>query len=209
MPVHALKGHLFVVSAPSGVGKTTLIHAIRDRCPELRFSVSCTTRPPRSGEVAGVDYHFISREEFSRGVSEGHFLEWAEVHGHFYGTRRAPIDAWLAAGRDVLFDIDVQGASRIRGHCPDAHTIFILPPSLAALKERLQRRGTEDPAQLSRRLEAAKGELLLAPWFDFAVVNDVLQVAIADLHAILVACHCLRSAQATRIHSLLDACLSP
>lgn len=200
-------GQLFVVSAPSGVGKTTLIRALCESWPELRFSVSCTTRPARAGEIPGRDYRFLSREEFLAGIDAGGFLEWAQVHGEYYGTDGRPVEDWLAAGDDVLLDIDVQGARQVRCTFPRANTIFILPPSLETLRERLQHRGTETPEQLSRRLAAAHKEIQEAPWYEYIIVNDTLPEAVADLNAVLRACHCRNHYQAPRLRAFFSSAI--
>lgn len=197
------QSQLFVVSAPSGVGKTTLLKSVRKTWPEMRYSVSCTTRPARSGEVPGEDYHFLPREEFLRGVDSGRFLEWAEVYGEFYGTDGDRIEEWLGEGRDVLLEIDVQGARQVRCAHPLAHTIFILPPSMDALRARLEGRGAESPEKRERRLAAARGEIEQAPWYDYIVVNDVLEDAIVELEAIVRACHCRRSARCSMVKDIL------
>lgn len=197
------EGLLFVISAPSGVGKTTLIRSVRAERPELRFSVSCTTRPPRSEEIPGKDYHFLSREEFLEGIQRNRFLEWAQVHDQYYGTDGEQIQRWLRAGDDVLLDIDVQGACQIRCTYPHAFMIFILPPSLEVLRERLEKRGTESPEQIAGRLTAARRELREAPWYDYIIVNDVLEEAVADLNAVLRSCRCHRSFQARLLKSFL------
>ncbi len=196
-------GQLFVVSAPSGVGKTTIIRSILSRTPHLRFSISCTTRSPRTGEVDGQDYHFITRRRFQQGIAAGRFLEWAEVHGNYYGTDAEPIRNWMAEGVDVLLDIDVQGARQVRCTHPAARTIFILPPSMEALLERLRGRGTESEEQLARRMRAAQVELGQAPWYDYLVVNDRLEDAVEDFLSILRACRCERARQAHRLRPFL------
>lgn len=183
-PAASRQGAIFIVSAPSGVGKTTLIHEVLARDPRLRFSVSCTTRPPRPGERDGVDYRFLDRASFVDGIRGGRFLEWAEVHGNLYGTDGAQVAAYLGEGYDVLLDIDVQGARQVKGKIPGAAAVFILPPSLAVLRERLAGRGTESEADMTRRLRAADEEIQNAPWYDFLVVNDRLEEAVADLAAI-------------------------
>jgi guanylate kinase len=197
------QSQLFVVSAPSGVGKTTLLKSVRKTWPEMRYSVSCTTRSPRSGEVPGEDYHFLPREEFLRGVASGRFLEWAEVYGEFYGTDGDRIEEWLQEGRDVLLEIDVQGARQVRCAYPWAHTIFILPPSMDALRVRLEGRGAESPEKRDRRLASARSEIEQAPWYDYIVVNDVLEEAVAELESIVRACHCLRSVRCSRVKDIL------
>jgi guanylate kinase len=197
-------GQLFVVSAPSGVGKTTIIRSVLARLPNLHFSISCTTRSPRSGEVDGRDYHFISRKKFQQGIAAGRFLEWAEVHGNYYGTDGEPIRQWLALGEDVLLDIDVQGARQVRCTYPAARTVFILPPSMEELLKRLKGRGTESEEQLARRMRAAHTELAESPWYEFIVVNDRLEEAVEDFMAILRACRCERFRQANRIRPFLQ-----
>jgi guanylate kinase len=204
MPGTPLRGHLYIVSAPSGAGKTTLIRRIREKRPEIRFSVSCTTRSPRPDELAGRDYHFVTRREFQQGIEADRFLEWAEVHGHFYGTEARQIETGLAAGQDTILDIDVKGASQVRCSYPQAHTIFIVPPSIEVIDQRLRHRNTESEQQVEKRLAAARLELQLAPWFDFIVVNDVLEDALTELNSILSACHCLAPHRTAWLKDLLQ-----
>lgn len=180
-------GIALVICAPSGTGKTTLIKRLVAEFPRFSFSVSCTTRDMRAGERDGVDYTFISREEFKRRRDAGYFAEWAEVHGNFYGTPLAATQELLAEGRDVLFDIDVQGASQLRRTIPGARLIFILPPSREELERRLAGRGTEDAASLQRRLAAAGRELAQAHWFNLWIINDNLETAWEELRAAYVA----------------------
>jgi guanylate kinase len=162
-----------------------MIKALLPRWPALRFSISCTTRAPRAGEVSGKDYYFLDREEFAEGIREGRFIEWARVHGEYYGTDGRRVGEWLEAGEDVLLDIDVQGASRVRCVYPRAITAFIVPPSMEILRKRLEARGTESPEKLASRLSAAWSELRVAPWYDFIIVNEILEDAVADLDAII------------------------
>jgi guanylate kinase len=194
---------LFVISAPSGVGKTTLIQRILTECPDLRFSVSCTTRPPRPSEIPGKDYHFLSDDEFNSGIESGRFLEYARVHDRLYGTDGKQIENWLCSGMDVLLDIDVQGALQVRCSYPEAHTIFILPPSLAILEQRLRKRGTDSEDQITKRLFAAGREIQESAWYEFIIVNDELNAALADLHAVLRACRCRMAYQAFRLKPFL------
>lgn len=203
MSLEPARGLLFVVSAPSGVGKTTLIRPILSQMPNLRFSVSWTTRQPRQGEVPGIHYHFKTREEFLLGIEVGRFLEWAEVHGEYYGTDGEQVEEWLTGGNDVLLDIDFQGARLVRCTYPAARTIFILPPSLEVLRQRLQDRGTESQEQLVRRLAAAQREILEAPWYDYLLVNNILEEALADFMAILRASRCERAFQAPTLKPFL------
>lgn len=163
---------LFVISGPSGVGKGTLVSLVRQIRPDLGLTVSATTRPPRPGEVSDVSYHFLNEEEFSRRVSAGEFLEWAEVHSHRYGTLKDDVDAMLASGRSVVLEIDVQGALQVRKVLPTAVLVFIGPPSLGELERRLRGRGTESEAQIDLRLANAKRELELSARYDVRLVND-------------------------------------
>jgi guanylate kinase len=182
----AAPGMLLVLSAPSGAGKTTLAHRFRAAHPDAVFSISATTRPPRGAERDGVDYHFVTPERFAALVAQGAFAEFAEVHGHRYGTLRSTVDDALAAGRIALFDIDVQGGSSIRAAWPqDAIAVFILPPSVAELERRLRGRSTDSEETIRRRLDAARAEVArgLAS-YDYVVVNDHLDAALARLEAI-------------------------
>lgn len=180
-------GFAIVLSAPSGAGKTTLLHRLRAEFPDVRFSVSCTTRPKRPDEEDGRDYFFISREEFIKMRESGGFAEWAEVHGNLYGTPLAPVNTMLGAGQDVLFDIDVQGAAQIRSTIPDACFIFILPPSMRELERRLATRGVNDVESLKKRLANALAEMREAFWYDALIVNDNLDQAYDQLRAAYMA----------------------
>lgn len=179
-------GLLLVICAPSGTGKSTLTARLRAEFPRLGYSVSCTTRAPRPGEVDGRDYHFLDQAEFLRRREAGFFAEWAEVHGNCYGTPRQALADMLAAGRDVLFDIDVQGAAQLRASMGGCH-VFLLPPSLAALRARLLGRASDDQAVIQKRLANAPGELACAPGFDYWIVNDDLDAAYDRLRAVYVA----------------------
>lgn len=177
----------FVVAAPSGTGKTTVCLALRERDPRLVFSVSHTTRPRRPGERDGVDYHFVSVEEFQRLASAGAFLEWAVYNENHYGTSWKAIEGPLAAGNDVLLEIEVQGARQVRKRLPDARLIFLLPPSKQALVQRLEGRGTDTAEQVAVRLRTAQCELEAVEEFDYAVVNDDLERCVANLREIIAA----------------------
>ncbi|RUM88612.1 MAG: guanylate kinase, partial [Thermovibrio sp.] len=157
--LNKLKGLLIVISAPSGTGKTTLVHMLLKEFPDLEFSVSYTTRPPRPGEVDGRDYHFVDRKTFERMIEEGDFLEWAEVYGNLYGTSRTQVLKALNEGKDVILDIDTQGALQVKKNFPEAVLIFILPPSLKELERRLRNRGTDDEETIERRLKTAREEI--------------------------------------------------
>jgi guanylate kinase len=176
-----------VVAAPSGTGKTTVCREVVARDAAIVFSISHTTRPCRAGEHDGEDYHFVSEERFRELVAEGAFLEFAVYNQHHYGTSWAAIEAPLAAGRDVLLEIEVQGARQVRTRRSDARFIFLVPPSLRVLRERLTQRGTEAPEQIQRRLELARRELTAIGDFDYAVVNEALETCVRSVLEILAA----------------------
>ena len=177
------QGIALVLSAPSGTGKTPLVGMLREEFAQLCYSISCTTRAPRQGEVDGKDYHFLSREKFLRLKDERYFAEWAEVHGNFYGTPLAPVREMLEQGRDVLFDIDVQGARQVKQNLPEAFFVFILPPGFEELRRRLHARGLDSEEVIQRRLANAGKEMKEAVWYDALVVNDRLEDAYARLRA--------------------------
>jgi guanylate kinase len=181
------RGIPFVLSGPSGTGKTTVCRALVDGDPQLIHSVSYTTRAPRAGERDGVHYHFVSREAFEKLVAQQTFVEHAEYGGNLYGTSAARLDAALAQGVDVLLEIEVQGAAQIRARRPDARLLFLLPPSREELEHRLRARGTDRDAAVERRLALARREMEAVDLFDYAVVNDDLERAIAELREILAA----------------------
>jgi guanylate kinase len=176
---------VFVITGPSGVGKGTLIRLLRERVPDLALSVSATTRAPRPGEEDGVDYHFLTDAEFARRVEAGEFVEWAEYSGRRYGTLRSELQRELDAGHPVVLEIEVQGARQVRETMPEAVQIFIEPPDGDALKDRLVGRGTDDPEAIARRLAVAQEELAAAGEFQYRVVNDRLDEAVARLQRIV------------------------
>jgi guanylate kinase len=176
---------VFVITGPSGVGKGTLIRALLDRLPSLELSVSATTRAPRPGEQDGVDYHFLTRQQFDRRVAEGDFVEWAEYSGNRYGTLRSELGRRLDDGVPVVLEIEVQGARQVREKMPEAIQVFIAPPSREALRTRLVGRGTDTSEQVQRRLETADAELAAQPEFPHVVVNDRLEDAIEELAAVV------------------------
>jgi guanylate kinase len=202
MVMTAAAGTLFVVAAPSGAGKSSLVNALLERDGAIALSVSHTTRPPRVGEQYGRHYYFVERAEFEREVVEDIFLEHAEVHGNLYGTSRTTVQALLAQGRDVLLEIDWQGAAQIRRAMPDCVSVFILPPSRAELERRLRGRGSDTAEVIERRLRNSRGEIAHACEFDYILVNDVFEQALADLQAVVRAVR-LRSALQVRRHEAL------
>jgi guanylate kinase len=176
---------LFVIAAPSGAGKTSLVRALMEKDPSLRFSVSCTTRPKRPAEKDGHDYHFVSRAEFDRMAAAGEFLEYAQVFDHSYATPRRQVEAALAAGQNLILEIDWQGAQQVRAAMPDCVSIFILPPSRAALDERLRQRRTDSPEVIARRLRDAVTDMSHWKEFDYVIVNDRFEKALEELGAIV------------------------
>ena len=201
-----MSGHLFIVSAPSGAGKTTLVRLLLEKDPGIRVSISSTTRPPRTGENDGREYHFVDVQYFLEMVSRGDFLEWAEVHGNYYATSRRWIEAEMTAGRDVLLEIDWQGAQQVRKAFPSAIGIFILPPSLEELKSRLSGRGTDSAETIARRIAAARDEMRHVDEFDYVIINDDLQQALGNLRSIVSATRLQYTTQRER-HSSLFATL--
>jgi len=179
------QGRLFIISAPSGGGKTTLSKALLNRFNDILYSVSYTTRPPRKGERNGVDYYFIQKKDFEKKIESGHWAEWAEVHGNYYGTSAGFINRGLASGRDILLDIDVQGTLQILENYPDSVTIFIMPPSLETLRKRLEMRRTESRGTIKRRLLTAEKEMAQKSIYRYIIVNDQLSISIEKLIAII------------------------
>lgn len=194
---------LLIVSSPSGAGKTTLCARLRAEFPDLRFSVSHTTRRPRPNEIDGREYHFIDQAAFEQMARDGAFAEWARVHGNFYGTSLREIEAARVSARGVLFDIDHQGARQIKASLPEAVGVFILPPSLAELERRLRGRGTEDDATTLRRLSNARGEIEHYGFFDYVVVNDEIDRAYEQLRSVVHAERCKRWRRAALCERLL------
>jgi guanylate kinase len=198
------KGLVFVVSAPSGTGKTTLCRAMTRIFPGLHYSISHTTRQQRPGDENGQDYHFISPQEFQQMIDRSEFVEWAEIYGHRYGTSRAVVEKVLEEGRDVILDIDGQGAKQIHDKKLPGAFLFLLPPSLEELERRLSNRRTERKAAMEERLRKAKAEMAEAYWYDYLIVNDELEKAQEQLQAVILAEHCRRE----RMSELLDEILT-
>jgi guanylate kinase len=180
-----MTGHLYVIAAPSGAGKTSLVQALLQREPQLALSISHTTRKPRPTETPGREYHFVDAPEFRRMIDARAFLEHAQVFDNYYGTGRAQVEAFRQAGRDVVLEIDWQGARQVRESCPDCHSIFILPPSRDSLRQRLQARRTDAPEIIERRLRDAVDDMSHYREFDSVVVNEVFEEAVADLQRIV------------------------
>ena len=186
----AKKGKTVIISGPSGVGKSTVLSALFQGRDDLYFSVSATTRAPRPGEKHGVDYHFIEPETFRQWIVDGEFLEYAEFVGNFYGTPKKYVDAAMEEGKDVILDIEIQGATQVHNLRPDVVRIFIAPPSWKELERRLTARGTDSPEKVQKRLLRAKVELQTADHYDYFVINDTVGNAVRELRAIMLAEHC-------------------
>lgn len=197
-------GILYVISAASGTGKTSVSKRLVDIFPSLRHSVSFTTRPMRHGETDGVDYHFVAPERFQAMIDAGELVEWACVHGNYYGTALKTLETARQQGQDLLLDIDIQGAKQIRSAIPDAVLIFLLPPSLADLRVRLEGRGQDAPEVIERRLVNAREEIPAASWYDYWVVNASLDQAVEDTVAILRAEACRASRKQVNITNYYD-----
>lgn len=191
-------GSLFMVAAPSGAGKSTLVNALLQQEPAIKLSISFTTRPMRPGEVNGREYHFTTAEDFLARKAKGEFLESAEVHGNFYGTSRILIEQQMQAGTDILLEIDWQGTQQVKKRFPNAVGIFILPPSIPALEERLKKRGQDEPHVITRRILAAGGEIAHAPEFEYVIINQEFALALSELNAIVKATRCRFAQQAKR-----------
>jgi len=181
------QGLVMVISAPSGTGKTTLCKKLLDEFPDLHFSVSCTTRPAREGEKEGRDYHFITLEDFKDRVARGEFIEWEELYGHYYGTAKRTIEEMLRKGHDVVLDIDTRGARRVKALYPDAVLVFIMPPSVEILKERLKNRRSETDDIIAIRFNRAMEEIRANEWYDYVVFNDIIPDSVTVLRSIYIA----------------------
>jgi len=199
------KGDIFVISAPSGTGKTTLVRLLLSRFPTLSFSISYTTRLPRPGEVNGQHYFFVSEKEFKKSIVKGEMLEWAKVYGHYYGTPLTFVQEKIAAGKDIVLDIDIQGAQAVKKKMPEAILIFLIPPSWNELQRRITSRSSDSPEEIKKRLEAAKKEILAAREFDYIVINDVLEDALKELVSIIQATKARANKRWPEIKRLLQA----
>ena len=199
-----MPGNLFVVVAPSGAGKTSLVNELLQREPNIRLSVSFTTRQPREGELHGREYHFVTRAAFEEMIASGDFLEHANVFGNYYGTSRRWIEEQLAGEHDVLLEIDWQGAQQVRKLFPHMVGIFIMPPSLAELRRRLERRGKDAPETIERRLSGAREDISHVLEFEYIIVNESFDSAATDLHAVVRATHVSRAQQSVRLRKLMN-----
>ena len=203
-----MRGTLYIVAAPSGAGKSSIVNAVLARDPNICLSISFTSRQPRPGERHAQHYHFVSREEFERMVAAGDFFEHALVHGDYKGTARQSVEPQLAAGKDVLLEIDWQGARQVREKVPDAVSVFILPPSRQALEQRMRARGQDSEEVIQRRLAAAREEMSHYREFDYVIVNDVFEEAVTQMHAIFTASRLRREPQVARHYQLISALLA-
>lgn len=183
-------GELFVITGPSGVGKATVLSRLLKNIDNVYVSISATTRKPRQGEVNEKDYFFMEREEFEKLIKEGKFLEYAEYVGNYYGTPAGSVNEMLKNGKDVILEIEVQGALKVKEKCPDANMVFIIPPSFSALEFRLRSRGTESDDVIAKRLEKARSEYLMADKYDYIVINDDIDKAADEIRAIIMSSRC-------------------
>ena len=188
-----MSGQIFVFSAPSGTGKSTIAEALMETFDSLAYSISHTSRPPRGTERDGMDYHFVSDSTFREMIGRNAFLEWANVHGHLYGTAFDALKAQMSAGSDVIMDVDVQGGRNVKKQFPDSALIFLLPPSLEVLRKRLTGRGTDDPEVIENRMAQASEEIKNCSWYDYIVINDDLQKAVFEAQSIIVSARCRRA----------------
>jgi guanylate kinase len=203
-----MRGTLYIVAAPSGAGKSSLVNACLVRDPNICLSISFTSRSPRPGERHAEHYHFIGRDEFQRMIDDGDFFEHALVHGDWKGTARQSVEPQLAAGRDVLLEIDWQGARQVRAQVPEGVSVFILPPSRAALQERMRKRGQDSEAVMAQRLAAAREEMSHYDEFDYVIVNEDFETAVGEMCAIFTASRLRQEAQAQRHADLVAALLA-
>jgi guanylate kinase len=202
-----MRGTLFIVAAPSGAGKSSIVNACLARDPNIALSISFTSRAPRPGERHAQHYHFIGTDEFQRMIDAGDFFEHALVHGDLKGTARQSVEPQLAAGRDVLLEIDWQGARQVRDKVPDAVGIFILPPSREALEERMRKRGQDSDDTIARRLAAAHEEMSHYHEFDYVIVNEIFDTAVAEMCSIFTASRLRRDAQSQRHAAMIESLL--
>jgi guanylate kinase len=199
-----MSGGIYVISGPSGVGKSALISRLREMLPDLGYSVSHTTRNPRGEEANGIHYHFVDRGTFKRMIDEGGFVEWAEVYKDLYGTSFSSLRSQAAQGVDMVLDVDVQGARNLREHFKDSILIYVLPPSMEVLERRLRERGTDDDEAIRKRIERAAQEIKNCVWYDYLIFNADLEKAVEEAKSIVVSERCRRSRQLPRAEGLFD-----
>src|SRR3989338_9315491 len=204
-----MPGNLFIVSAPSGAGKTSLVHALLNINPLIKLSVSYTTRNPRPGEHDGKDYHFVSRETFVAMMKRGEFLESAEVYGNLYGTSQTWISQETTKGQDILLEIDWQGAAQVRHLFPECVSIFILPPSMEALEQRLKGRGKDNDEIIARRMAAVRNDVAHVAEFDYVIINDNLNEALRELNAVVLSARLRGAVQLARHQALINRLQNP
>jgi guanylate kinase len=200
----SMSGTLFVISAPSGGGKSTIAAAIREHVASMGYSISHTTRRPRSGERDGVDYHFVDQTTFSKMIDDGAFLEWARVYDALYGTSLSEIRNLMSTGRDILMDVDTQGGRNIKARFPESVLIFLVPPSLDVLEQRLEKRGTDNEQVIHTRMEQAMDDIRNCAWYDYIVVNDKLAAAIQETQSIILSERCLTERQLPKVKKMFD-----
>lgn len=203
-----MAGQLYVISGPSGVGKSTIVRGVRGRVKALAYSISHTSRKPREGEVDGVDYHFVERDTFERMIQEGAFAEWAEVYDAFYGTPLDGLQAQMSQGLDVILDVDGQGAENIKKRFKDSILIYVLPPSLEALEERLRRRGTDEEDVIRARFEKALREIKRCLYYDYIVFNENIDKAVEKVTSIILSVRARRSKQLPMVEKIFSVSLS-
>jgi len=207
--MNSMRGTLFIVAAPSGAGKSSLVNAVLARMPGIALSISYTSRAPRPGERHAQHYHFIGTDEFQRMIAAGDFFEHALVHGDYKGTARQSVEPQLAAGQDVLLEIDWQGARQVRAAMPEAMSVFILPPSRAALEARMRARGQDSEEVIVRRLAAAREEMSHYAEFDYVIVNEDFDTAVAEVQAVFLSSRLRRPVQSVRHAGLISGLLAP
>ena len=199
-----MSGNLFVISAPSGAGKSTIIKALKERIEGLGYSISHTSRKPRGNEKDGIEYHFLKKETFRSMIDAGAFVEWAQVYDDLYGTSFSSLDEQTASGLDVLLDLDTQGAKNIKKHFKNSVLIYVLPPSLDVLEKRLVARGTDAETVIKARMKKTSGEIKQCVWYDYIIVNDDLEKAIKEAQAIILSVRCRTDQQAPIVKEMFD-----
>ena len=199
-----MSGNLFVISAPSGAGKSTIIKALKERIEGLGYSISHTSRNPRGNEKDGIEYHFLKKETFRSMIDAGAFVEWAQVYDDLYGTSFSSLDEQTASGLDVLLDLDTQGAKNIKKRFKNSVLIYVLPPSLDVLEKRLVARGTDDETVIKSRMKKTSNEIKQCVWYDYIIVNDDLEKAIKEAQAIILSVRCRTDQQALIVKEMFD-----